>query len=495
MTFPDGTPVYRTDDVRRIEALAAAQSPPPQLMERAGLAAARLARDLAGSSGRPIAVFAGPGNNGGDALVLARLLKSWWFDVTVFFTGDASKLSKDASAAFEAWRAAGGTLATDVPRLERCALIVDGLFGIGLQRELTGRYADLVSAMNAASAPVLALDVPSGLESDSGRVLGCAVHASHTITFIALKPGLLTLDGPDHAGSLHVATLELDAPALVPCRGSVVGAESLRRALPPRRLNSHKGSFGSAAIIGGAPGMLGAALLAGRAALKLGTGRVYIGLMDERALPVDPVQPELMVRSADAALALDQVNVLAVGPGLGVSAQSAALLAKAVSAHVPLVLDADALNLLSGDAALRGLVVARDAATVLTPHPAEAARLLGASTAEVQRDRVRSALAIASQYRCGVVLKGAGSICAWPDGKWAINTSGNPGMASAGMGDVLTGILTALLAQGAAPEAALAAGVYLHGAAADAIVASGGGPVGLVASEVVDAARDVLNSA
>lgn len=492
-SFPDGTPIYRTEDVRRIETLAAAQSPAPHLMERAGLAAAQLARDLAGSSGRPVAVFAGPGNNGGDALVLARHLKSWWFDVTVFFTGDARKLSKDATVAFEAWRAAGGTFATDAPRLERSALIIDGLFGIGLQRELSGRYAELVSAMNASTAPVLALDVPSGLESDSGRLLGCAVRASHTITFIALKPGLLTLDGPDHAGALHVATLELDAPALVPSSGRVIGPKSLARALPPRRLNSHKGSFGSAAIVGGAPGMLGAALLAGRAALKLGTGRVYIGLMDERALPVDPVQPELMVRSADAALTLDQINVLAVGPGLGVSAQSAALLAKAIPASLPLVLDADALNLLSGDSALRTLLLARQAATVLTPHPAEAARLLGVSTTEVQSERVQSALTLAGRYRCGVVLKGAGSICAWPDGKWAINTSGNPGMASAGMGDVLTGIVAALLAQGAAPDAALAAAVYLHGAAADAVVATGRGPVGLVASEVIDAARDVLN--
>ncbi len=492
-SFPHGTLVCRTEDVRRIEALAAAQPDPPQLMERAGLAAAELARELAGGSGRPIAVFAGPGNNGGDALVLARHLKSWWFDVRVFFTGDARKLSKDATAALDAWHAAGGALAADVPRVEHCALVVDGLFGIGVQRELTGRYAALVTTINAASAPVLALDVPSGLESDSGRVLGCAVRASHTITFIALKPGLLTLDGPDHAGALHLAKLELDAPALVPCSGAVIGPESLPQALPRRKLNSHKGSFGSAAIVGGAAGMLGAALLAGRAALKVGTGRVYVGLMDERALPVDPVQPELMVRSADAALGLDQLSVLAVGPGLGVSAQSSALLAKAVQSSLPLVIDADALNLLSGDEALRSTLTDRRAATVLTPHPAEAARLLRVSTAEVQRDRIGSALALAAQYRCGVVLKGAGSVCAWPDAKWAINTSGNPGMASAGMGDVLTGIITALLAQGATAEAALTAGVYLHGAAADAAVASGRGAVGLVASEVIDAARDVLN--
>ena len=491
--FPHGTPVCRTEDVRRIEALALAQPQPPQLMERAGLAAAELARDLAGGSGKPIVVFAGPGNNGGDAFVLARHLKSWWFDVSVHFTGDAQTLSHDAAAAFGAWRDAGGRITTDIPPLQRCGLVVDGLFGIGLQRELTGRYAGLVSAINEAHAPILALDVPSGIESDSGRVLGCAVRATHTITFIALKPGLLTLDGPDHTGALHLASLDLDAGALVPPSGSAIGSGVLRRSLGRRPLNSHKGSFGSVAVIGGAAGMVGAALLAGRAALKLGGGRIYVGLLDERALPVDPVQPELMVRSAESALELDTVTVLAVGPGLGVSAQSTALVAKALASSVPVVLDADALNLLATQESLIAALSRRQAATLLTPHPAEAARLLGVSTADVQRDRVEAALRLAAIHHAGVVLKGGGSVCAWPDGKWAINTSGNPGMSSAGMGDVLTGICAALLAQGAAPEAALAAGVYLHGAAADAAVAAGRGPAGLIASEIIDPAREILN--
>jgi ADP-dependent NAD(P)H-hydrate dehydratase / NAD(P)H-hydrate epimerase len=493
MHFPHGTPVYLTEDVRRIEALAAAGAEPPQLMERAGLAAAELARELAGGSGKPIVVFAGPGNNGGDAFVLARHLKSWWFDVSVHFTGDAQKLSHDAAAAYAAWQEAGGTLANDTGPLRGCALVVDGLFGIGLQRELTGRYAELVSMINQTAVPVLALDVPSGLESDSGRILGCAVRASHTITFIGVKPGLLTLNGPDQSGALHLASLGLAAAAFVPPAGSVIGAGVLRQTIPPRSLNSHKGSFGSVAIIGGALGMVGAALLAGRATLKLGAGRVYVGLLDEHALPVDPVQPELMVRSADAALELDQVTVLAVGPGLGVSAQSTALVAKALASTLPLVLDADALNLIATQESLSTALSMRKAATVLTPHPAEAARLGGVSTAEIQRDRVKAALRLAMQHRCGIVLKGTGSVCAWPDGKWAINTSGNPGMSSAGMGDVLTGIVAALLAQGATPEAALTAGVYLHGAAADAAVASGHGPAGLAASEIIDPARDILN--
>src|SRR5687767_3670997 len=173
--LPHGTPVFRTDEIRRIEATAAALVPPPPLMERAGLAAAELARDLCNGKGGRVVVLAGPGNNGGDALVVARHLKQWWFDVAVTFTGDREKLSVDAAAAFDAWQAAGGTLTTVNPAPSQCALIVDGLFGIGLQRQLTDRYAELVGWMNGARAPVLALDVPSGLESDSGRVLGCAV--------------------------------------------------------------------------------------------------------------------------------------------------------------------------------------------------------------------------------------------------------------------------------------------------------------------------------
>lgn len=491
--FPHGTPVYRTEEVRRIEALAVAQPDPPRLMERAGLAAAALARELTAGTGKQVVVLAGPGNNGGDALVLARHLKRGWFDVAVMFTGEAGKLSADAADAFREWQAAGGQVASELPHARDLGLVVDGLFGIGLKRALTDRYAELVAWVNGANAPVLALDVPSGLESDSGRVLGCAVRASHTMTFIGLKSGLLTLDGPDHAGVLHLATLDLDTAALVPPRGSVIGEELLQRALPQRSLNSHKGSHGSVGIIGGAQGMVGAALLAGRAALKLGAGRVYAGLTDENAPAVDPLQPELMLRRAEEILGLDHLTCLAAGPGLGLSERSRGLLQAALESNLPLVIDADGLNLLSGHGELRSQLIARKAPALLTPHPAEAARLLGVATAEVQLDRVSAATKLSEKYRCAVVLKGAGSICAWPDGTWAVNTTGNPGMASAGMGDVLTGMLAALIAQGVAPEAALAAGVYLHGAAADAAVAEGRGPVGLTASEVIDAARDLVN--
>ena len=491
--FAHGTPIFRTDEIRRIEALAASRSDPPPLMERAGRAAAELARDLAEGNGKRIVVLAGPGNNGGDAFVVARHLKRWWFDVMLMFTGDAHKLSSDAAAALAAWRDTGGELAADVPGKPDCALVIDGLFGIGLQRPLEGRYSHLVSWMNCAQAPVLALDVPSGIESDSGRVLGCAVRATHTMTFIGLKPGLLTLDGPDHCGSLHVAALGLDAAAMVTPQGSVIGPSAIGLALPPRAINTHKGSYGSVGIVGGATGMAGAAILAGRAALKLGAGRVYVGFLDDSAPPVDIQHPELMLRRADEVVALGHLTCLAAGPGLGQSEGARTVLHSALAARQPLVLDADALNLVAADEGLRNALVERTAPTLLSPHPAEAARLLEASTADVQRDRVASAVKIAKSYRCSVVLKGAGSVCAHADGRWTINTSGNPGMASAGMGDVLTGVLAALLAQGAAPLGALDAGVHLHGAAADALVVEGKGPAGLTASETIAAARELMN--
>ena len=492
-TFPHATPVYTSEEIRRIEALAACAPDAPRLMERAGLAAAELARELAGSSGKRIVVLAGPGNNGGDAFVLARHLKGWWFDVAVTFAGEAQKLSADASAALAAYQSAGGSFAADPPASGDCALIVDGLFGIGLKRQLSGPYAALVGWINEARAPVLALDVPSGLDSDTGEVLGCAVRASHTLTFIALKPGLLTLDGAEQTGALHVASLGLDAQKLVPAGGHVIGAQAMARALPRRRSNSHKGSYGSVGIIGGAQGMAGAALLAGRAALKLGAGRVYVGMADAGAPAVDAFQPELMLRCADAVLALDHLTSVAVGPGLGQSPEARALLQTALRLELPLVLDADALNLIALDAQLRADLVDRKAPVLLTPHPAEAARLLGVTTHEIQRNRVAAAMKIAATLHASVVLKGAGSVCAHTDGRWSINTSGNPGMASAGMGDVLTGMLAAFLAQGAEPEIALEAAVYLHGAAADALVAQGHGPVGLTAGEVIDAARLLFN--
>jgi hydroxyethylthiazole kinase-like uncharacterized protein yjeF len=487
--------VYRAEDIRRIEQSAAALDDPPALMERAGLAAAELARERFLDGKRAVLVLAGPGNNGGDGFVLARNLKTWWYDVSVVFTGERSVLSADAAAAHDEWIAAGGTIEREAPRGRRFDLVVDALFGIGLERDLTGRYAQLVEFVNACGLPVLALDIPSGLHADTGRVMGCCVRAACTITFIACKPGLVTLDGPDYAGELAVDTLGLDPEALLPARGHLTTAPVLAHALKPRPRNSHKGTYGNVVVVGGAAGMTGAALLAGRAALLCGAGRVYIGLMDAIAPALDPVQPELMVRNAADVIDLDHQACLVVGPGLGQSGQAAELVRQALLSETPLVLDADALNLLGARPELAPLCARRASPTLLTPHPAEAARLLQSTTSVVQRDRLTAALQLAERYHACVALKGVGTICANADGRWSVNTSGNPGLAAAGMGDVLSGLLGALLAQGATAHAALPAGVYLHGAASDTLRAEHGGPVGMTAGEVALAARSLLNRA
>lgn len=487
------TALYLTRDIRAIENHAFSQPQPPDLMERAGLACAELARELIGDQGSSVLVFAGPGNNGGDAFVVARLLKQWWYRVAVLFAGDPFKLSADAAKAFQGWRDCGGDVHDLVPQGRRWDLVIDGLFGIGLTRVLADKPAELVNFINELGVPVLSIDVPSGLDADTGRVMGRAVRASHTVTFIGLKPGLYTLDGPDHAGQVHLRTLALERDEVCPPSGHLLDGTCLTAALAPRKANTHKGTYGSLGIVGGAPGMVGAAWLCGRAALRMGAGRVYVGAIDNGAPAVDPLQPELMLRHADAVLKLEHLSALAVGPGMGLSAAAKGLLKNALRADLPLVLDADALNLLAQESLLRRAVPRRSAPTVLTPHPAEAARLLATTVAQVQDDRIRAARELAERLRCEVVLKGVGSVCASPDKSWHINTTGNPGLASAGQGDVLTGMIAALLAQGSPAASALRAAVHLHGAAADQLARASVGPIGMTASEVIDSARSLLN--
>ena len=488
-------PIYFSAGIRTLEALALKLPDAPRLMERAGLAAAREVQTMLGERGRRVLVAAGPGNNGGDAFELAAHLKAWFYRVDLVFIGDAGKFSADAAQALRKWHEAGGRESGKLPDAPGIArnydLIVDGLFGIGLARALEDRYAVAVEAINQSGRPVFALDIPSGVNSDTGAVMGCAVRAARTLTFIALKPGLLTLDGPDHCGQLSVDTLGLEVEPLCAPQGRRLDAAILRDALARRARNFHKGNAGDVAILGGAAGMVGAALLAGRAALHCGAGRVHVGLIDEAAPRVDPGQPELMLRRAkDLALA---ATVVAAGPGMGQDGIAGTSLAAAIGATCPLILDADALNLIAADAALAAAVAARSCASLLTPHPAEAARLLATNTREIQADRIAAALRISRRFKAAVALKGNGTVIAAPDGRWWINSSGHPGMASAGMGDALTGIAASLIAQGAEPLTGLCAAVWLHGAAGDALAAKHGGPLGTLAGDIGAAARLLLN--
>ena len=479
------TPLLRSPQMREVERRHA-ELP---LMERAGTAAAQLANTLA-SGPAPILVLAGPGNNGGDAFVLARRLHEAGRSVTLVFSGEATRLPPDALTARQRWQATGKPTHRTVPA-DDYSLVVDGLFGIGLSRPVIGECARLIEQINAfrnTGGPVLALDIPSGLDADTGAVNGIAVRASHTATFIADKPGLYTLAGPEQSRNISVHELGVGAQAF---DGALLSLADFSGALQPRERDTHKGSHGSLTIIGGAHGMCGAALLAARASLHLGAGRVFVGLLATNRPAVDAGQPELMLRApADA---LDHATAVVAGPGMGLADEAIGLMRRLTSADLPTLFDADALTLLGAHPVFTAHVGRRIAPTVLTPHPGEAARLLGIDIAEVQTDRITTALRLATQFNACVALKGAGTVLARPDGTWRINTTGNPGLATGGTGDVLAGMAGALLAQGWAAWPALCAAVSLHGAAADVLVRAGCGPVGLTASELIAPSRRLLN--
>ena len=488
--------LYSVAEIRSIEHALAATLPAGTLMRRAGEAATSAARDML--AGHKVLVLAGPGNNGGDALEVAANLAGpdtdAQADITVLYLPGAAAPSVETAQALDRARASKAHFADTLPLGRDWSLIVDGLFGIGLERPLAGEMRALVESINELGRPVLALDVPSGLDADTGAVIGpdgVAIRATRTITFIGDKPGLHTFEGRDYAGQVQLAPLGID-PGQRPPAGACLNEPALfSRYLAPRRQNSHKGSFGDVAVIGGAIGMAGAPLLAARGALFCGAGRVFVAAIDPLTA-VDFAQPEIMMRNAQEFDSGD--GALVIGPGMGDSAIAMRLLFKALEGKAPLVIDADALNLIAASPDLQGRLAQRAAPAILTPHPLEAARLLGVTSAVVQGDRPAAARELASRLNAVVVLKGSGSVIANASGTVVINPTGNAGLATAGSGDVLAGICGGLLAQGwQAWEAALGA-VWVHGTAADRLVAHGSGPIGLTAGELPLAARAVLNA-
>ncbi|TFW28934.1 NAD(P)H-hydrate dehydratase [Massilia horti] len=490
--------LYTVDEIRAIERAATAALPPGTLMERAGQAAARFALELIdGARHQPVLVMAGPGNNGGDALEVAANLREAGVDVTVLHLA-AGTPSFETARALQRARDKGARFVDELPLGERFALAVDGLFGIGLTRPLEGGCRTLAHDLDRSSCPVLALDVPSGLDADTGNVVGGAtahraVVATHTITFIGNKPGLYTCDGRDHSGEVRVDTLGIERQHFVPAHAQLNAPELFANDLlgSRRPQNSHKGSFGDLVVLGGAQGMAGAAILAGRSALFLGAGRVFVAAL--AALPpYDSINPELMFR--DAAGCELRARTLVAGPGLGDQPDAARLLTKALDQGNAMVIDADALNLIAGTPDLQQRLTQRVAPTVLTPHPLEAARLLGVTSAIVQADRLEAARELAARFDATIVLKGSGTVIATPGGDVVVNVTGNPGLATAGTGDVLAGICGALLAQGWGEQQAAWCAAWLHGAAADALVYEGVGPIGLSAGELPAAARTLFNA-
>ena len=491
-------PLYTVAEIRSIEHTAAQRLPPGALMQRAGQAGANAALDLLPfSTGRArVLVLAGPGNNGGDALETAAHLAYAGAQVTILHFDSGAPASQEREHALQ--RARTSAAVFEELGLEAIAgmewnLVVDGLFGIGLKRPLEGHLRALVGTVNSLPCARLALDVPSGLDADTGAIVGpngIAVRATHTVTFIGDKPGLHTCEGRDHAGLVQVSRLDLDAALFQPARQHLNDVKFFVRHVQARRHNTHKGSYGNVAVLGGAHGMAGAPILAARAALLTGAGRVYACFADQ-APAYDSAHPELMCRQAGD-FDFDSAVVVA-GPGLGTARAAHGLLARAIASTNPMVLDADALNILAADPSLQGALSARTGGTLLTPHPLEAARMLDMSVSEVQADRPSAARLLAARMQAVVVLKGSGTVLAEPQGQMVINTTGNPALATAGTGDVLSGLCGSLLAQGwPAWEGALAA-VWLHGMAADVLVTEGTGPAGLSAGELIPAIRTALN--
>jgi NAD(P)H-hydrate epimerase len=472
-------PVYSASQIRELDRRATERHgiASYELMCRAGAAALDLLRREWPSARRAV-VVCGAGNNAGDGLVVARLAHGQGLAARVLALVPPERLKGAARQAFDDCSAAGVAIETfsEDGRLEVSPhdVLVDALLGIGLDRPLDAKFAAAVKALNASKAPILALDIPSGLHADSGLPLGDAVRAAVTITFVGLKQGLYLGSACDYTGRVELADLGLPSSAATDLAPPLarLAMDDIERALPRRPRSAHKGTSGRLLLLGGGPGMPGAIRLAAEAALRTGAGLVYVAAHRDSVSAVVAGRPETIAHAVTTVGDLDELRGLAdaavVGPGLGRSSWARSLWQRIVDSDLPLIVDADALNLLAEAPVARGR-------WVLTPHPGEAARLLGVTASDVQRDRLNAVRALAKRYDAIAVLKGAGTLVAasGDDGPVRVCDRGNPGMATAGMGDVLAGVLGGLLVQTRDLVSSVRAGVLLHALAGDAAAADG----------------------
>jgi NAD(P)H-hydrate epimerase len=484
--------LYRAAQVRHFDQVLIAGHGIPgyELMQ----AAARAGQDAVNyywPEAKAVVVVCGIGNNGGDGYVLARLLQQQGRDVMVLQPGDVAQVRGDALRALQDWHASGGQSQafSGAQQLEHAGLIVDAMFGTGLARDVGGQWRQVIESINAAPAPVLALDIPSGLCADTGAVLGAAVTADVTVSFIALKQGMLTASGPDVCGELLFddlgATEDVYATEPSQVRRMVPGECGLTR----RRASTHKGQCGHVLLVGGNHGMSGAVRLAAEAAGRSGAGLVSVATRAGHAPMISVACPEVMSHAvesdADLGRLLQRASVVAIGPGLGQDRWARMLLAAVLETGLPLVIDADGLNLLAHEPMHRD-------DWILTPHPGEAARLLKSDSVSVQRDRFAAVSAIQQAYGGTCVLKGPGTLVDSGQPPLALCDRGNPGMASGGMGDVLTGVIAGLLAQGQSLPDAACKGAWVHAVAADR-AAEAGGMRGLLAHDLMPELRRLVN--
>lgn len=476
-----------------------------ELMERAGAQVAEIIKSRFGSAGGGSAlILAGTGNNGGDGFVVARLLAEAGWQVTLLLFAESAALRGDAKTNYNripssVTQSHFQKLTHDEARnlLFASTVILDALFGTGLTKALSGIYADAVRLINSCGRPVVAVDIPSGVDATSGKIPGEAVRADITVTFATAKIGHFTYPGVEHVGELLVTDIGIPAELLDKAPFvEIIDETYAARLLQPRRKTAYKGSCGHCLVIAGSCGKSGAAVMASSSAIRSGAGLVTLAVPASIHAVVEVKTTEVMTVPLPgtpcgslSAASLDKVaaqlagkDVVAVGPGLGVHAETVAVVRAIIrTAKVPLVLDADALNALAGD--LDALRNSSSPAMLLTPHPGEMARLCLTTTANIESDRIEAARSFAAANNSYLLLKGARTVIAAPDGRLAINSSGNPGMASGGMGDVLTGVIASLLGQGYEPFAACCLGAFCHGLAGD-MAAAEKGEMGLIASDV-----------
>lgn len=475
--------VHSVAQIRAIDAYAIDRLGIPgyTLMTRAAEAAFAALRRSWPAAER-VVVVCGGGNNAGDGYVLARLALAERLDVTLMGLVPPAQLRGDAATACRDFIAAGGIVAAwEEEQLARADVIVDAIFGTGLARPLSAEWCHYIEALNAPGRPVLSLDVPSGLDADTGQIRGAAVRADRTCAFVGLKAGFYLADGPDCVGTVLFDGLGIPASVSVTV-GSIatrLDAEFLTAALPPRRRGAHKGNHGHVLVIAGGAGMVGAARLAGEACLRAGAGRVTVATRAANVGALIAGRPELMTLAVESAAdlkpLLSRVDLVAIGPGLGEGEWARQVFVEAMGTDLPLVVDADALNLLAATPRKRQN-------WILTPHPGEAARLLGCTAAAIQADRLGSIARLLERFGGSVVLKGAGTLIACEGERPAICDHGNPGMASPGMGDVLTGVIAGIAAQLQDLWTAARAGVLVHALAGD--MAARKGERGLIASDL-----------
>ncbi|MGR8941199.1 MAG: NAD(P)H-hydrate dehydratase [Gammaproteobacteria bacterium] len=480
--------LYRAEQVRELDRIAIEDFGIPgyQLMCRAGDAVfASMAEKW--PKARTVAVFCGSGNNAGDGYVIARLAAAAGLRAEVISVGDPDKLKGDALTACRDFVQSGGAITPfQAGRRIEADVLVDALLGTGLDRPVTGLYAEAIAAINRAQIPVVAVDIPSGLHADTGNALGSAVKADCTVTFIGLKQGLFTGQAADHVGEIIFDALDVPDEVFGSVKSNVFRV--LHKPMRPRERCGHKGNMGHVLVVGGDLGYSGAARMAGEAALRVGAGLVSIATRPEHAGLMNLNRPELMCRGVDDGTELipllEKADVVVLGPGLGQGRWGQSLFDAALRSDKMIVLDADGLNLLAASPTCKP-------DWILTPHPGEAGRLLQVSAASVQQDRFAAAAALRATYGGVAVLKGAGSLIASGE-DIGVSTTGNPGMASGGMGDVLSGVIAGLWAQGMSARDAAEQGVFLHGRAAD-LAAVKDGERGLLATDLLPFLRQLVN--